>query len=89
MSLRLGTVDASSDPPQWTQHRAYEMVAEGFGPDRNGPVLVAVDAAAGAEGELSTAAFERIRRDLTRTRGVASVLPPQISDSGSAALYTV
>lgn len=89
MSLRLGTVDASSDPPQWTQHRAYEMVAEGFGPGLNGPVLVVVDAAVAAKGKPSTALFERIRRDLTRTRGVASVLPPQISDSGSAALYTV
>jgi RND superfamily putative drug exporter len=40
-ALRLGSSDASNDPPNQTTHRAYELLAEGFGEGFNGPLLVA------------------------------------------------
>ncbi|HEY3958919.1 MAG TPA: MMPL family transporter [Solirubrobacteraceae bacterium] len=39
-ALRLGSSDASNDPSSQTTHRAYELLAEGFGEGFNGPLLV-------------------------------------------------
>jgi putative drug exporter of the RND superfamily len=39
-ALRLGSSDASNDPASQTTHRAYELLAEGFGEGFNGPLLV-------------------------------------------------
>ncbi len=43
LSLRLGFPDDGSLPESRTQRRAYDLVAEGFGPGLNGPLLIAVD----------------------------------------------
>jgi RND superfamily putative drug exporter len=40
-ALRLGSSDASNDPANQTTHRAYELLARGFGQGFNGPLLVA------------------------------------------------
>ena len=40
MALRLGSSDASNDPANQTTHRAYELLAQGFGEGFNGPLLV-------------------------------------------------
>lgn len=42
-SLRLGNPDDSTLPTSNTRKRAYELLAEGFGPGFNGPILIAVD----------------------------------------------
>jgi putative drug exporter of the RND superfamily len=39
-ALRLGSSDASNDPANQTTHRAYELLAQGFGEGFNGPLLV-------------------------------------------------
>jgi RND superfamily putative drug exporter len=39
-ALRLGSSDASNDPASQTTHRAYELLAQGFGQGFNGPLLV-------------------------------------------------
>ncbi len=39
-ALRLGSSDAGNDPTKFTTHRAYELLAEGFGKGFNGPLLV-------------------------------------------------
>jgi putative drug exporter of the RND superfamily len=39
-ALRLGSSDASNDPASQTTHRAYELLAKGFGQGFNGPLLV-------------------------------------------------
>jgi putative drug exporter of the RND superfamily len=39
-ALRLGSSDASNDPAGQTTHRAYELLAQGFGQGFNGPLLV-------------------------------------------------
>ncbi len=40
IALRLGSSDASNDPASQTTHRAYELLARGFGEGFNGPLLV-------------------------------------------------
>ncbi|MFI6071773.1 MMPL family transporter [Actinoplanes sp. NPDC051343] len=38
--MRLGLPDDGSDPASATDRKAYDLVAEGFGPGANGPLLV-------------------------------------------------
>jgi RND superfamily putative drug exporter len=40
IALRLGSSDASNDPAGQTTHRAYELLARGFGEGFNGPLQV-------------------------------------------------
>jgi RND superfamily putative drug exporter len=85
LGLRLASSDASNDPPSATTHKAYELLADGFGKGFNGPLLIAAQLPAGngrrALTELSAA--------VTRTRGVASVTPPRLNSRGDAAVITV
>jgi len=43
LSLRLGQPDASTEPTTSTLRRSYDLLAQGFGPGFNGPLVVAVD----------------------------------------------
>ena len=70
LSLRMGTADAGTSPAETTTRKAYDLLAEGFGPGFNGPLLVAVDEKTdpGAADELATT--------LRSTDGVAVVSEP-------------
>ncbi|WP_073260918.1 MMPL family transporter [Cryptosporangium aurantiacum] len=65
-NLRLGFADAGTDPPGSTTREAYDLIAEGFGPGTNGPLLVLAPDEASAEEAAAT---------VRSVRGVASVLP--------------
>ncbi len=41
LSMRLGSSDASTRPESDTTHRAYDLMAEGFGIGVNGPLIIA------------------------------------------------
>src|SRR3984893_18002746 len=38
--LRLGLTDAGNDPASSTTRQAYDLLAKGFGPGFNGPLLI-------------------------------------------------
>ncbi|MCT7354640.1 MMPL family transporter [Streptomyces sp. 15-116A] len=63
LSLRLGTVDQGNDDASTTTRKAYDLLAEGFGPGFNGPLQVVVD------GDASPALVTAVER----TEGVAQV----------------
>ncbi|MCO8269244.1 MMPL family transporter [Actinoplanes sp. TRM 88003] len=67
LDMRLGFADAGTDDPGKTSTRAYELLARGFGPGVNGPLVVVVPDAA---------AVESVRRTVAGTPGVASVTDP-------------
>ncbi len=72
LSLRLGSSDAANDPASTTTHKAYELLAEGFGPGFNGPLqLVATTGSPAA-----TAAFTRLADTLKTEPGIAAVSAP-------------
>ncbi|WP_280488469.1 MMPL family transporter [Nocardia cyriacigeorgica] len=48
LDLRLGFPDDGTAPADTTQRKAYDLIADGFGPGVNGPLTVVVDA--GADG---------------------------------------
>ena len=89
IALRLGSSDAANDPPSQTTHKAYELLAEGFGAGlqraaaRRREVPSSGARAAGA-GELATCAPRS-----PRTPGVASVVPPRLNPAGDVATITV
>jgi putative drug exporter of the RND superfamily len=43
LGLRLGLPDQGSMPESRTERRAYDLIAEGFGPGANAPLVVALD----------------------------------------------
>lgn len=43
LSLNLGFPDDGTQPDSQTQRRAYDLMADGFGPGVNGPFVIAID----------------------------------------------
>ena len=43
LALQIGTPDEGALPEHRTERRAYDLVADGFGPGINGPLVVAID----------------------------------------------
>jgi putative drug exporter of the RND superfamily len=72
LSLRLGSSDAANDPASTTTHKAYELLADGFGPGFNGPLQLV-----GTTGSpAATAAFTRLAGTLKTEPGIAAVSAP-------------
>ena len=65
LALRPGIPDDGTLPTSRTERQAYDLVAQGFGPGRNGPFVVAVDTAS----------------DTTRCRRLVDALSPATAGS--------
>ena len=76
LDLRLGFPDEGNLPPTRTERRAYDLVARGFGPGINGPLIVAVEDAGAAAA---------VRTTVMADRGIAAVAPPE-TNAGVATL---
>jgi RND superfamily putative drug exporter len=85
LSLRLGSADASNDKDGTTTHEAYQLIAEGFGPGANGPILVVVDSSKPDSAAALPAVIEKLRA----TPGVASVTDARPNADGTAAIATL
>ncbi len=48
LDMRTGFPDAGDDSPSTSHRRAYDLVADGFGPGTNGPLLLVADLTAAA-----------------------------------------
>jgi RND superfamily putative drug exporter len=84
-SIRLGAADQGNDPTKLTTRRAYDLLAEGFGPGFNGPMLLATDLTKGTNAIEVSQLAQVARQD----PAVAFVTPPQVNADGTAALVTV
>jgi RND superfamily putative drug exporter len=83
LSMTLGTADAGTGPSHTTTRKAYDLLAEGFGPGVNGPLLVAVDQRGAPD------AADRLAAAFRRTPGVAAVVDPIANPSGDTAQVIV
>jgi putative drug exporter of the RND superfamily len=81
--VRLGAADQGTQPTQQTSRRAYDLLAEGFGPGFNAPIPIVVD----VNGDEQ--ASQRIYRRVQGLEGVASVRKPQLNDEKSVAIVFV
>jgi len=85
LGLRLASSDAGNDPTSQTTRRAFDLLAEGFGPGFNGPLQLAVALPrAHDRAGLTTQLASAVRA----TPGVASVAPPRVNATGTAAALT-
>ena len=69
LSVRLGSSDQGNDPSSATTRQAYELLAEGFGPGFNGPLLLV----AHTSSPTDVAALRPLEARLPQTANVASV----------------
>ena len=84
LSLRLGSSDAGSDPAKNTTRKAYDLLAQGFGPGFNGPLQVVAQLPRAGDRTTVT----RLRAAMASQRDVAGVTPAQLSPSGDIAVLT-
>src|SRR5690606_22633959 len=84
--LRLGLPDDSALSENHTQRRAYDLIAEGFGPGFNGPLLVVIDAAGDADVQATAG---QVQQRVAELPGVVMAQPPMVNQTGDTALLTV
>jgi putative drug exporter of the RND superfamily len=83
LSINLGTADSGSAPSSTTQRKAYDLVADNFGPGVNGPLFVAVDQ------PNDPHASTELAQAFAKTPGVAAVAKPMVNPAGDAAQIIV
>jgi RND superfamily putative drug exporter len=83
--LRIGFADDSNTPAQSTAHRAYDLLANGFGRGFNGPLAIVLQEPAG----VSPKVLGRIGEAVAHDPGVAAVEPPMLNSTGRVAVVTV
>ncbi|HEY3507669.1 MMPL family transporter [Kribbella sp. NPDC051137] len=71
LGMRLGFADAGTDDPAKTSRKAYDLLAEGFGPGFNGPLVVV------SEGDA-----QLLGQTLAKDPDIAAVTPPQVTPDG-------
>lgn len=83
--LQLGMPGDEAKPTTTTERRAYDALAEGFGPGFNGPLTIVVDARGSQDPKAAVSAIaERVRA----TEGMVSVSPAQFNQAGDTALFS-
>ena len=80
LSLRLGFPDEGTLPESRTERRAYDLVAQGFGPGSNGPFVIAVDIS--QDGEV----VEPLVAAVSTDSGVASVVTTSVDNGAGVAV---
>ncbi|MGW2283452.1 MMPL family transporter [Streptomyces phaeochromogenes] len=85
LELRLGMPGDEAKPTSTTERRAYDALAQGFGPGFNGPLTIVVDA---RDADDPKAAVETVAERIGATKGVVSVSPPQFNEAKNTAVLS-
>jgi len=84
--VRLGASDQGTQPTQQTARRAYDLLAEGFGPGFNGPIPIVVDV--NGDEQAPQRVYKGVQA-LGASGDVASVGEPQFNDAKTVAIVFV
>jgi RND superfamily putative drug exporter len=84
LGMRLGQTDDGTDPESTTQRQAYDLIAEGFGPGANGPLVLAISLPKADDTAPATAVQEAVGK-VPDVR----VTPPQFNADDNAAVVIV
>ena len=84
-ALRIGFSDAGAESAERTTRRAYDLLADAFGPGFNGPLLAVTDLTGLRDPDGTIA---DLRATLAATDGIGSVSAPVVSADGDAAIVT-
>ncbi|MFJ9562344.1 MMPL family transporter [Streptomyces fuscichromogenes] len=83
--LQLGMPGDEAKSTSTTERRAYDDLAEGFGPGFNGPLTIVVDARGAADAK---AAVDTVSERIAGTTGVVSVSRAHFNKAGDTAVFT-
>ncbi|MET9762001.1 MMPL family transporter [Streptomyces sp. NPDC006372] len=86
LNLELGMPGDEAKPTSTTERRAYDDLAQGFGPGFNGPLTIVVDAKRATDPKAAAAT---ISKDIAATDGVVSVSPARFNPAGDTAVLSV
>ncbi|MGJ5891596.1 MMPL family transporter [Streptomyces niveiscabiei] len=83
--LQLGMPGDEAKPTSTTERRAYDALADGFGPGFNGPLTIVVDAKGTGDAKAAASA---ISEKIAGTKGIVSVSPARFDKAGDTAVFS-
>jgi RND superfamily putative drug exporter len=86
LDMRTGIADDGTASTEHTYRRAYDLLADGFGPGFNAPFTLAIASEDGSA--LDRAQLVQVQQALATTDGVAFAGDPVISPAGDTAVIT-
>ena len=89
LSMRLGQLDAGTNPTSETIRRAYDLIATNFGPGANGPLTVVVQLPSGNSPQANQTLLANTQSTLSHTPGVAAVAAPSVNSANTTAVINV
>jgi len=91
LAMRTGMADDGNGAGSTTYRRAYDLVADGFGPGFNGPLTVVLDGTVegGTASVVDPDVTARVADAVAATPNVAAVAPPVVNDAGDTVVLTV
>ncbi|HEY1488047.1 MAG TPA: MMPL family transporter [Micromonosporaceae bacterium] len=84
-SLRLGTSDQGNDPKTATTRKAYDLLAEGFGPGFNGPLQLVATLQTPADAQ----ALATLAADVKKAPNVAAVVAAPVQPGAKIGIIQV
>ena len=88
LAMRLGQIDAGTDPTSDSSRRAYDLIDRGFGPGANGPLLVVVELPQQSASK-NQSLLTNLQTQLKKTDDVASVSGPSTNKASTVATFNV
>ena len=85
LTLRLDSSDAGNDAAGLSSRQAFDLLAQGFGPGFNGPLLLVAELPRASQ----ATALPALRAALSATPGVVAVTQPRVAPSGETAVLRV
>jgi RND superfamily putative drug exporter len=89
LSIRLGQLDAGTNPKSESIRRAYDLVAADFGPGTNGPLSVVFSLPKGTSAQDAQTLLTSAQNSISKTPGVAAAGAPTLNSAGTTAVMTV
>ncbi|MDR1513329.1 MAG: MMPL family transporter [Propionibacteriaceae bacterium] len=86
LDLRLGFIDEGGFPEETTQRKAFDLIAEGFGPGASGHLLVVADATGSSD---PADGIGRVVAALEEADAVRDVFPAELDAAGTSGLIVV
>ncbi|MER5600354.1 MMPL family transporter [Streptomyces sp. NPDC002265] len=83
--LQLGMSGDEAKPTSTTERRAYDALANGFGPGFNGPLTIVVDARSAPD---TAGAVNTVAKKIASTDGVVSVSKPRFNEARDTAIIS-
>jgi putative drug exporter of the RND superfamily len=84
-SLHLGSTDQGNDPANTTTRKAYDLLADGFGPGFNGPLQLVAEVNSSQDQQALNALTEKVRT----TPGVAQVVAVPLQPGAKVGIIQV